>query len=336
MDKNQKILAGLATTFIIYIAVSIMPLINYFKPKSYFTVNGSKYSESDLEKDKPALVAKLKKDYVEKLKNSFEEFAFSKIMEMEAKEKKVSEEDLIKSVTKNYKPTEAEIAAIYEQFKSQIGKKTLEEVKPDIIGYLKKLKEQEFYGEISKKYKIEYFMENIPVVRQKVEVKNNPSLGPENAKVTIVEFSDFQCPWCQKSQGTTKQLREIYKDKIRWVFRDYYIVHPQAKFIHVAANCAIPQNKYWELFPLLFENANGLDNDGINILAKKIGLDMSKFEACTANPPQNLEDDINADIADGRALGVNGTPAFFINGILVEGAAPLANFQKIIDEELSK
>jgi protein-disulfide isomerase len=336
MDKNQKLLAGLAVIFIIYIAVSIMPLINYFKPSNYFTVNGKKFSESDLQKDKPALASKLKKEYVEKLKNTFEEFAFSKIMQMEAHEKNLSEEDLVKNLTKDYKPSQPEILAVFEQFKSQIGKKKIEEVTPDIISYLKKMKEQEFYGELSKKYKIEYFMESVPLVRQKVEEKNNPALGPKDAKVTIIEFSDFQCPWCQRSQGTSKQIREMYKDKIRWVFRDYYIVHPQAKFIHVAANCAIEENKYWELFSKLFENANGLDNEGIKILAKNTGLDMKKFDACMSNPPKSIEDDIQIDLADGKALGVNGTPAFFINGILVEGAAPLASFQKIIDEELSK
>ena len=335
MENSQKTLLGLVLVFIIYIGVSILPMIDYYKPKSYIEINGKKFTLSDLEKEKPNIVYKTKKDYLENLRRGLEQFAYDKIIELEAKEKKVNPDDLLKSATENYNPSPTEIQAVYEQYKEQIGKATLEESRDRIVGYLKGLQEQKFTEELMAKYKTEFFMEELKTVRQKVEDKGNPSIGPKDAKVTIIEFSDFQCPWCQRSQSTTRQLREQYKDKIRWVFRDYFIVHPQAKFIHVAANCAIKQNKYWEYFNYIFDNAQGLDEPGLMVLAEKAKLDKTALKECMANPKE-IEKEIAVDMADGKSLGINGTPAFFINGILVEGAAPIANFQKIIDEELNK
>lgn len=116
----------------------------------------------------------------------------------------------------------------------------------------------------------------------------------------------------QKSQDTTRQLREQYKDKIRWVFRDYPLpFHRNAMFAHIAANCAIEQNKYWDYFNLLFDNAENLAKDNVILLAAKAGLDKDKFNACLANTDK-ISAEIEADLADGQAVGVNGTPAFLL------------------------
>ena len=106
-------------------------------------------------------------------------------------------------------------------------------------------------------------------------------------------------------------------------------------FAHIAANCAIEQGKYWEYFNLLFDNAENLAKENVILLAAKAGLEKEKFDKCIANPDK-ISQEIQTDLADGQAVGVNGTPAFFINGIFVEGAQPIGAFQKIIDEELSK
>lgn len=336
MENGKKGLLALSAFTILYVAFSIPALINYFKPKSYIEINGKKFTESDLEKEKPAMVVKLKKDYVEGLKRGFEQFANDKILELEAKEKNIKPSEVVSQGVGSYTPTSTEIQAIYEQYKDQFGGAKLETVQDRIVGYLKNLKEQEFYGELTKRYKVDFFMEDVKQVKQNVAEKGNPSLGPEKAKVTIIEFSDFECPYCKRSQATTKQLREQYKDKIRWVFRDYPLpFHRNAMFAHIAANCAIEQNKYWEYFNLLFENSENLVKENVILLAEKAGLEKTKFNACLADSGK-ISAEIEADVADGQAVGVNGTPAFFINGIFVEGAQPLGAFQKIIDEELSK
>ena len=329
-------LLALSAFTILYVAFSIPAIISYFKPKSYIEINGKKFTESDLEKDKPALFMKVKKEYVEGLKRGFEQFANDKILEIEAKEKNIKPNEVIATGVGNYVPNSTEVQAIYEQYKDQFAGAKLEAVQDRIVGYLKNLKEQEYYGELSKKYRVDFFMEEVKQVKQEVSEKGNPSLGPEKAKVTVIEFSDFECPYCKKSQDTTRQLREKYKDKIRWVFRDYPLpFHRNAMFAHIAANCAIEQGKYWEYFNLLFDNAENLAKENVILLAAKAGLEKEKFDKCIANPDK-ISQEIQTDLADGQAVGVNGTPAFFINGIFVEGAQPIGAFQKIIDEELSK
>lgn len=336
MENEKKGLLALFAFTILYVAFSIPAMINYFKSKSYIEINGKKFTESDLEKEKPAVIMKLKKDYVDGVKRGFEQFANDKILELEAKEKNIKPNEVISKGVGSYAPTQTEIEAIYEQYKDQFGGAKLDVVQDRIVGYLKGLKEQEYYTELSKKYRVDFFMEEIKQVKQNVAEKGNPSIGPKDAKVTVIEFSDFECPYCKRSQDTTKQLREQYKDKIRWVFRDYPLpFHRNAMFAHVAANCSIEQNKYWDYFKVLFENSENLVKENVILLAEKVGLDKSKFNACLANS-EKISEEIQADIADGQAVGVNGTPAFFINGIFVEGAQPIGAFQKIIDEELSK
>jgi len=336
MDNGKKGLLALSAFTIFYVAFSIPALINQFKSKSYIEINGKKFSESDLEKEKPAVFAKLKKAYVEGLKQGFEQFANDKILELEAKEKNIKPNEVVSKGVGSYSPSSTEIQAIYEQYKDQFGGAKLETVQDRIVGYLKNLKEQEYYGELTKKYRVDFYMEEVKQVKQNVAEKGNPTLGPENAKVTVIEFSDFECPYCKRSQTTTRQLREQYKDKIRWVFRDYPLpFHRNAMFAHIAANCAIEQGKYWEYFNLLFDNAENLVKENVILLADKAGLDKTKFNACLADSGK-ISAEIEMDLADGQAVGVNGTPAFFINGIFVEGAQPIGAFQKIIDEELSK
>jgi len=163
--------------------------------------------------------------------------------------------------------------------------------------------------------------------------KNNPSIGSKDAKVTIIEFSDFECPYCQRSQSVNKQLREKYKDRIRWVFRDFPLnFHQNAMFAHIAANCAEKQGKYWEMFDNLFQNTGSLEKSKVLKIAEQLNLDMSKFQECTTD--KSISDEIRNDISEGQEVGVSGTPAFFINGIMVEGAQPISAFENIIDQEL--
>jgi len=166
-----------------------------------------------------------------------------------------------------------------------------------------------------------------------VEVKGNPSLGPSNAKITVIEFSDFECPYCQRSQNITKNLRAKYKDQIKWVFRDFPLsFHQNAMFAHIAANCVGKQGKYWDIFDKLFQNTGSLNREKVLQLVSDMNIDMKKFEECTKDP--EVEREVHSDIADGQEVGVNGTPAFFINGIMIEGAQPITSFEKIIEQEL--
>lgn len=337
--KKYKIAIALAA-FAIYFGISLPAIIDYYFNGNYVYIGWTRYTEKDVEKELPDVFRKMKTDQINTLNYAFEEFITRKLVEMEAKSKNQKPEELLLSGQPAYVPTSTEIEHVYNQYKDKLKGKSLEDVKGEIINALKMRRDNEnkngVIAGIKEKYKdkVKMHIQALPEQRFTVEEKGNPSIGPKDAKVTIVEFSDFECPYCQRSQSVNKELRAMYKDKIRWVFRDYPLpFHENAKFAHIAVNCAVPQGKYWEYFNLIFENTGSLTKENVKFLASKAGLDKGKFEECLKNT-SSIEAEIGQDISDGQKLGVNGTPAFFINGIMVEGAQPLAAFQKIIDKEL--
>lgn len=162
------------------------------------------------------------------------------------------------------------------------------------------------------------------------------SIGPEDAAITVVEFSDFQCPFCQKWHTQVyKQLMAAYPGKIRLVYRNLPLtqIHPQAMNAAEASLCAGDQNAYWQFHDKLFENSSVLSDDLYASLASDIGLDTAAFESCMTQ--HKYKADIEADMQFAVDLGVQSTPTFFINGLAVVGAQPLEVFQQVIDDELA-
>ncbi|NBX15978.1 MAG: DsbA family protein [Proteobacteria bacterium] len=169
-----------------------------------------------------------------------------------------------------------------------------------------------------------------------VDDGGNYFLGPKDAKVTIVEFADFQCPFCARMVPTLKEIVDQYKGKVRWVFRDLPLreIHPEALPSAVAANCAGAQGKYFEMHHALFDNYRTLGNPLYKELAGKLSLDVPKFESCLKDP--KMEAEVLRDAAEAQNLGVNGTPAYFVNGRKLGGAVDRAEFSRLIDAELAK
>jgi len=166
-----------------------------------------------------------------------------------------------------------------------------------------------------------------------VSSDDDPRIGPDDAPVTIVEFSDFQCPYCQQSVHILKELRQIYGEKLRLVYRDYPGPnHPYAPQAAEAAQCAGEQRKFWEYHDLLF--ARQLPGKGwdFHALAIELGLQQGAFDACLNSGQFRKE--VAEDLRDGWKLGITSTPTFFINGRPLVGAQPLATFQVIIDRVL--
>ncbi len=162
-----------------------------------------------------------------------------------------------------------------------------------------------------------------------------PSRGPAEAPVTIVEFSDFQCPFCSRVLDTVKQVEERYKGQVRLVFRHFPLnSHANAPKAAEASACANDQGKFWELHDRMFANQSGLALDALKGMAADLGLDTAKFNECLDKGI--YAEAVKKDFEAGAAAGVNGTPAFFINGRLVSGAAPLEQFTRVIDDELQR
>lgn len=169
--------------------------------------------------------------------------------------------------------------------------------------------------------------------RVDVSVDDDPQKGSSNAKVTIIEFSDFQCPFCGRAQTTVKQILETYGNDVRLVFRDFPLgFHENAQKAAEAAECADDQGKFWEYHDLLFENQQALEIADLKDYAFDLDLSTRKFNDCLDSG--KYEQEVKDDMDDGIAAGVRGTPAFFINGRSLVGAQPFKNFKKVIDEEL--
>lgn len=164
----------------------------------------------------------------------------------------------------------------------------------------------------------------------KIEIGKSPVKGPADAKVTIVEFSEFQCPFCRQGAQTMDQVLAAYPKDVKHVFKNLPLpMHNNAKSSCVAALAAGRQGKYWEMHDKLFANQQRLGSELYNSLAQELGLDLAKFKADLEDPALAKQVDEEKALAD--KLGVHGTPGYFINGVQLSGAQPFPAFKQIID-----
>ncbi|MDH7488785.1 MAG: DsbA family protein [Anaerolineae bacterium] len=178
----------------------------------------------------------------------------------------------------------------------------------------------------------------IPPRRYEVSLDDDPVKGSPDAPVTIVEFSEFQCPYCgYYSREVFPKIDEAYikTGKVKYVFRDFPLsFHSNAQKAAEAAGCAGQQGKFWEYHDVLFAHQDALDIPSLKQYAADLGLDTAQFDACLDSGTMAKE--VAGDAADGQTYGVSGTPAFFVNGIRLNGAQPFEAFQELIEEELAK
>ena len=169
-----------------------------------------------------------------------------------------------------------------------------------------------------------------------VNTEGAPFEGPKSAAITIVEFSDFQCPYCVRVDPTMKQLQDVYKDNVQIVWKHYPLIsiHKNAMEAAVAAEAAHSQGKFWQFHDKLFASQRELSPDQMRQYAKEVGLDTAKFEADLTSP--EVRKHVTDDMSEAHRLGVTGTPAFFVNGHFLSGAQPLAGFAKVINSELQR
>lgn len=174
------------------------------------------------------------------------------------------------------------------------------------------------------------------VTRYPVDADDDPAYGPADAQITIIEFSDFECPYCLRWHTEVwPRLQETYADKIRLVYRDFplYSIHPNAGPAAEAANCAGEQNQYWEFHDLLFSGGSSLGTKTYQAYAESLGLDLNQFNECVES--RKYESEVEADYQYAVGIGIQSTPTFFINGVALVGAQPFEVFQELIELELA-
>jgi protein-disulfide isomerase len=166
-------------------------------------------------------------------------------------------------------------------------------------------------------------------------VEDAPVKGPNDAWVTVVEVSDFQCPFCKRAADTLKEVEQKYGKDVRFVFKNNPLpFHNRATPAAMAGACAAEQGKFWKMHDSMFSNQDKLEDANLESYAKEAGLDMGKWKGCVS--ANKFKGRIDQEIAKAAQLGARGTPAFFINGRFLSGAQPLPAFQALIDEELKK
>ncbi|MBQ91036.1 MAG: hypothetical protein CL441_06400 [Acidimicrobiaceae bacterium] len=262
------------------------------------------------------------------------------LIEREAIERGLSRDELLAQElpARTLPVTDEEIALLYGQNQNAFGGRTLEQMKPEIRAFLEQQRPtQALHGLMAElREAADDIALDLEPPRTPVEVSDeDPSFGPADAPVQIVEFSDFQCPYCQQLTGTIDELKEIYGDDVRVVFKDYPLPnHPQAFKAAEAGLCANLQGKFWELHDRMFDSQDALEVADIKRYAGELGVDQAAFDTCLDSG--QFSGDVNADLRAGQDYGVSSTPTVFINGRTVLGAAPIALFQQIIDEELER
>jgi len=301
------------------------------------TVDGTQIYEEDLlPAIQPQLLPLRSQEYDIK-KKALEDLIQQKLLESAAKKKGLTAEQLLVQEvdTKVGEPSDAEVqgyymalrdrtkspfAEIQVQLKQSLKQATIQQARQD---YMKRLREE---GNVV-----------VRLSAPRVNVAFDPARvrGNADAPITIVEFSDYQCPFCHQVEPTIEAVLAKYGDKVRLAYRDFPLrnIHEHAELAAEASRCAVEQGKFWEYHDQLFKATN-LDKAALVGYARDAKLDPAKFDSCLTGDKYKAE--IDKDIEDGRKAGVSGTPTFFINGISTSGAQQQDAFTRIIDEELAK
>ena len=310
------------------------------KSESLAVVNGDAITAEEIDKALAPQLTKLEEQIYNLKRQKVEALINEKLLEKEAAKRGLSVPALLDAevTAKVGLVTEQEIES-YQANKAQI-KGQESQVREQIRSYLQNQKLQTrreaFLQSLRSQAKVVINLKPPAVLRVDVKADRAPFKGNANAPVTIVEFTDFHCPFCKQALPTLAQLESRYGDKVRIVFRDFPIdsLHPGARKGHEAARCASEQGKFWPYHDKLFANAPKASAENLKAYAKEVGLDVRAFEKCFSSGKYQAA--VQKDIEEGTRAGVTGTPAFFINGRVISGAQPLESFVRVIDDELAR
>ena len=314
------------------------------------TVDGQAITYGDLEKEQKDLAGKVKQkeaafqqEVYEMRSGALDNLLFKRLFGEEAKKANKSVEDWVKTDFQATvpKPTDAEIDSFFAQHKEELPPGTkLDDVKERIVQFIHGQKTQEAlrkkFDGLKATHQVKVSMVAPEPSRTEVAA-TGPAKGPQAAKVTIVEFSDFECPFCGKEIPVVDRVMKEYDGKVRLVFRQFPLnFHPHAGKAAEASLCAADQgvDKFWVLHDKMFTNQKALEVDSLKQFAKAAGIDSVKFDKCLESGEKKAL--VDADQKAGEEAGVNGTPAFFVNGILISGAQEFDKFKDVIDRELQK
>jgi len=306
--------------------------------------NGGQLTFGEVSEAAKGTLTKLEVEYLSSryaaLSSTLSGLLEERLLKGEATTRNMTVEALIKAEVddKLDPPSKAELERFYKQNIRRFKGQPYGAVESSLEQYLMRQKQGEryaaFMGDLQKQVNAQIKLARPELPRFNIGADDDPIRGDVNAAITIVEFADYQCAYCEKALPALTKLLTDYEGQVRLVFRDFPLsFHQRAVPASVAANCAGEQDKYWEMHDLLMTNQKKLEDDDLDGYAKQLELNMSEFATCKVNDSQVVE--IMADMAEAQAAGVSGTPAFFVNGVLLSGAQPYEAFKAVIDAELA-
>jgi protein-disulfide isomerase len=301
------------------------------------TVGGQPVYEEDLNPSVNGQLLQLRNQEYQVKKSALDDAIDNQLLEAEAKKKGITTDELLKQEVdaKIQPPDDSELQGFYVAQRDRLNKpfsEVKEQLRQTYMQAEMKQRRQEYTKKLRERNNIAILLAppKVQVAYDAARLRGNP-----NAPVIIVEFSDYECPYCRQVEPTVKQLLAKYRDQVRISYRDFPLtaIHPQAMIAAEASRCALEQGKYWEYHDQLFA-ASKLEKDSLVEYARNLKLDDKQFEICLTS--EKYKADIEKDTQEGRKAGVNGTPGFFINGISLSGAQGQDAFARVIDDELGR
>ena len=323
------------------------PLSNAPKPMVVAIFNGASITDEDLRKVAAADLDRLSLD-VDQMNTNISRVAHQilekdlllmlqdRLFEAEAAKRGTTKEALLEKELqgKIKEPSAQEISAFYQANKQRFNQ-PLDKVQDQIREFLRAEYREKALGDLADSLKSKYMVRVLlPPVRSRVGDEGSPSMGPKDAPVTIVEFSDFQCEACSELNKTLHEIVAKYGNKVRWVYRQYPIsqVHSFAEKAAEASLCAADQNQFWELHDLMFDTQKALKEEDLKTKAEVLKLDIKAFNSCLDSGKYTGK--VRQDEREAYGLAVSNSPSFFVNGRYYTGALSAAEISKTIDEEI--
>ena len=303
------------------------------------TLDGAAITLAEVDERAKDRLSRVRQQEYEVRKEALNEIIAERLFEKEARSRGITVEQLLKDEVDRQLPTPdpEQVARVYEQNRARFGTEPREQVEAELV---------RAFQERARAGQAEAFAQGL---REKAQVavtlsppRSNvvvpaaePTLGPSEAKVKIVAFADFQCPYCQRAQTVIDQVMKTYGGRVQLVHRDFPLDgHPQAFDAARAARCAGEQGRYWEYHRSLMVERGDMTAPDLLARARGVKLDVGPFTSCLGS--ERHDGAIREGVAAGQRLGVNSTPTFFVNGQMLVGARPFEDFQEAIDAELRR
>jgi protein-disulfide isomerase len=299
-------------------------------------IDGHVVTQKEVDARAESSLQRLKDEEYEARRNALDELITERLMDAQATAQGISRDELLKREVdaKVAPPTKAEVKELYDRNRDRVGGRTLAELTPEIERSIVQQRSvdraQAYLAELRGKAQIAV---SLSQPRNEVPIPADARvLGPDKAPVTIVEFSDYLCPYCQKAQTVVDEVLARNQGKVRFVHRDFLLGRPRSMAVARAAQCAADQGKFWDYRRDLMEAPGDWSDEDLLRRTASLGLDRPSLQSCLSSDRHDKA--ILQSSEEGKQLGVQSTPTFFINGRRMRGARSAEQFQEIIDSEL--